>query len=305
MKDKLIIRLSNNLGNQMFMYATAYAMSKDLNKELYIDDETAYLTKNNFHSYNLNIFDYSAKTATKDLKFTGFSGYIKRKILKQIDIFNTKRKFYVELKDNNKITSFNNNYKNIQFKNKLFVEGHFESEKYFKKYRNEILNEFNFKNHKSFQNHSYLNELKNTNSVCVCLRQHRFSEKKRDINTDDIKSSEIYSKEQSKFILKAMNYISKKTSNPKFFLWTNDYGNVYKYLPKSNFTTISTNQIDLDLYLMTQSKHFIVIPSSFNWWGCWLSQNNDKIVVRPSGKHFSKFKINNLDFWPSNWKVID
>ena len=47
MKDKIIIRLSNNLGNQMFMYASAYSISKELNKKLYIDDETAFLAKKN------------------------------------------------------------------------------------------------------------------------------------------------------------------------------------------------------------------------------------------------------------------
>ena len=42
MKSKLIIRLSNNLGNQMFIYASAYAFSKKLDRELFIDTETAY-----------------------------------------------------------------------------------------------------------------------------------------------------------------------------------------------------------------------------------------------------------------------
>ena len=45
MSKKLILRLSNELGNQMFMYASAYSVSKQLNRELYIDDETAFLSK--------------------------------------------------------------------------------------------------------------------------------------------------------------------------------------------------------------------------------------------------------------------
>ena len=36
MKKKLIVRMSNNLGNQMFMYASAYAFAKRLNRELLI-----------------------------------------------------------------------------------------------------------------------------------------------------------------------------------------------------------------------------------------------------------------------------
>ena len=35
------------------------------------------------------------------------------------------------------------------------------------------------------------------------------------------------------------------------------------------------------------------------------SKNSKKIVYRPSDNFFSKFKVNNSDFWPSNWKVID
>ena len=57
----------------------------------------------------------------------------------------------------------------------------------------------------------------------------------------------------------------------------------------------------LDLFLMSNAKHFIVIPSSFNWWGAYLSQNQGKIIIRPSNKNFSTFKINNLDFWPEKW----
>ena len=47
MQNKLIVRLSNEVGNQMFMYASAYSISKELNRSLYIDDETAFLLKKN------------------------------------------------------------------------------------------------------------------------------------------------------------------------------------------------------------------------------------------------------------------
>ena len=46
------------------------------------------------------------------------------------------------------------------------------------------------------------------------------------------------------------------------------------------------------------------IPSSFNWWGAWLSPNLDKIILRPSNNFFSLFKVNNKDLWPSDWIEI-
>ena len=33
----------------------------------------------------------------------------------------------------------------------------------------------------------------------------------------------------------------------------------------------------MDFYLLTLCQNFIVGPTSFHWWGAWLSQNNNKI----------------------------
>ena len=61
MKKKIIIRLSNNLGNQMFMYASAYAFAKKLDRDLLVDDETAYKSKGNIYKYDLDIFNFDSK----------------------------------------------------------------------------------------------------------------------------------------------------------------------------------------------------------------------------------------------------
>ena len=47
MPKKLILRLSNEIGNQMFMYASAFSIAKELNRSYYIDNETAFLSNKN------------------------------------------------------------------------------------------------------------------------------------------------------------------------------------------------------------------------------------------------------------------
>ena len=138
MPKKLILRLSNEMGNQMFMYASAYSISKELSRKLYIDDETAFLSKNNVSKFGLNLFNITSPIAPNTLKFKNLSGYIKRRFLIKTDFLRSKKKFYIEKKNRNKITKYSNDYKNIVFDNNLFLEGHFESEKYFKDYKNEI-----------------------------------------------------------------------------------------------------------------------------------------------------------------------
>ena len=303
MKNKLIVRLSNNLGNQMFMYASAYVFAKKLNRDFFYDDETAYQSSN-LYKYNLDIFKISSTKAPDNLKFLNKSGYIKRKFLKYFDNFYSSKMFYVEPRDRNKNTSFNDKILSGNFRDKLFVEGHFESEKYFNSHINEIKSEFSFKNYKSFENNQIFNSIKNSESVSICIRQNRFSERKRAITSKDDENSLIFTKDQVKYIEKSINLIKSKVTNPKFFLWSNDLKGLNNYFPDNQFTSVSTNKVDYDLFLMSQSKHSIVIPSSFNWWGAWLGKSSKSIVIRPSNDHFSNFNVNNKDFWPKDWLVV-
>ena len=290
MKNKLIVRLSNNLGNQMFMYASAYVFAKKLNRDFFYDDETAYQSSN-LYKYNLDIFKISSTKAPNNLKFLNKSGYIKRKFLKYFDNFYSSKMFYVEPRDRNKNTSFNDKILSGNFRDKLFVEGHFESEKYFNSHINEIKSEFSFKNYKSFENNQIFNSIKNSESVSICIRQNRFSERKRAITIKDEENSLIFTEDQVKYIEKSMNIIKSKVTKPKFFLWSNDLKKLNNYFPDIQFTSVSTNKVDFDIFLMSQTKHSIVIPSSFNWWGAWLGKSSKSIVIRPTNDHFSNFNI--------------
>ena len=55
---------------------------------------------------------------------------------------------------------FEKNALNGDFKDSLFVEGYFETEKYFIKYANEIKNEFIFKNKDLFKNNPLYKDIK-------------------------------------------------------------------------------------------------------------------------------------------------
>ena len=67
-KKKSIIRISNELGNQMFMYASAFSISRELNRELHVDDETAFLSKKD------KSFQRLLTTSLKFLKIVLFGG---------------------------------------------------------------------------------------------------------------------------------------------------------------------------------------------------------------------------------------
>ena len=104
-------------------------------------------------------------------------------------------------------------------------------------------------------------------------------------------------------------YFESKLKNPVFYLWSNNIKDLNYKFNTRNIIFINNehikddiDKIHLDLFLMTNCKHFAVIPSAFNWWGCWLSNNKDSIILRPNNNHFTNLDIKNKDYWPLKWK---
>ena len=93
MKKKIILRLSNEIGNQMFMYASAYSISKKMNRELLLDDETAFLLKKNISKFGLGNFKISTPISNNKFKFKTIFGYLKRKFLIKTDFLRSKKNF--------------------------------------------------------------------------------------------------------------------------------------------------------------------------------------------------------------------
>ena len=312
--QNIITRISNELGNQMFMYASTLGISKKINKTLLLDNETAYLSKKNISKYGLNNFMITSNIAPNNLKFLGTYGYIKRKLFKKINNIYPNKRFYIERKNKDKITQFDNNINSIKFTKNVYFEGYFETEKYFTDIKDLILKEFSFIDHGKFIKSPYFQIINNPNSVSICLRQNRFVEGRNNLNTKlNTKKSSTFSNEQITYINKSISYFQNRIDKPIFFLWSNDIKNIDLKLFNDKILIVdhdkkfcsSLDKRCLDLFLISNCNNHIVIPSSFNWWGAWLSQKKNKLILRPSDKSFSQFTVNNKDLWPSDWIEID
>ena len=88
MKKKIIVRIAEGLGNQLFMYANAYTLSKKYNRELLIDNTSGYFKKKNkIRNYELNNFSISDNIVNKSLKFDTYPKDIIRKLKKNLIYF--------------------------------------------------------------------------------------------------------------------------------------------------------------------------------------------------------------------------
>ena len=309
-KKKIIVQISEGLGNQLFMYAHGFSLSKRLNRNIFIDNITGYNRKKNrlrsHQKYLLDHFTLNTPLIKNDFIINNNLFNIPKKIMLLLDNLKQKKSFYLETKykiNKTKQVSKLVKINSIDLANKIYVIGNFENYDYFKENKNELLKLFTLKKKYVDHKNSFIDKLQNSNSVSIHIRRGRFSDQSSSNNIDLIKKSNDFTNNTINYINRAIEYFNKTINNPKFFIWTNDINDINEYtkrLNTNNFTIVTGNNSINDFYLFKFSKHFIVGPSSFHWWGAWLNQCENKICVRPSDINPS----NNTNFWPKEWIPI-
>ena len=84
MDKKIIVRIAEGLGNQLFMYAHAYALSKKIKRDLHIDNVSAYRKNKNLlrnhQKYVLHNFKIENNLINNDIIINFFfSNFLKKK----------------------------------------------------------------------------------------------------------------------------------------------------------------------------------------------------------------------------------
>ena len=78
------------------------------------------------------------------------------------------------------------------------------------------------------------------------------------------------------YIKRSILFLKNKITNPKFYIWSDDFSNLDEYFAQNEFTFIKNinNKFLNDFYLFQYSKHFIIGPTSFHWWGAWFKRKS-------------------------------
>jgi len=309
MNKKLIVEIAEGLGNQIFMYAYAYSLSKKLDYALFIDNKSGYSKRKNLlrshQKYMLDNFNLYANIADSNMIYDTDFKRFQKKIKLFFNIFSKKKSFIIEKNTRSNHKKFAEPFINIdknKINNILYVQGNFENYNYFNKYRSELCKILVPKKEVIDENNTLIDKIKNSNSVSLHIRRDRFSEQVKSKTSENVKKSNIFTESIINYINNSINLINSKVKNPEYFIWSNNHDNIFPLLNKikvKNYTLINNNVIN-DFNLFRYCKHFIVGPSSFHWWGAWLNENPGKICIRPSNINPS----NNENFWPSDWISI-
>jgi len=291
----VISHILGGIGNQMFQYATARALSLSIGRPLYLDiqDFTGYKLHSGFQLSS--IFNMNVKFADTELieKVLGFRN---QKIIKKL----IKRPSFKYLRGCNFIMEPHAHYwPQIEAVfDDCYLYGYWQSEKYFKEYEKFIREDFHFRNSLNSQNAALKYEIDERTAVSIHIRRGDY--------VSDVKTTQIMNVCGIKYYRDAIHMILSQVNSPHFYIFSDDMQWVRKNLSVPHPVTYvehnSGKNSYIDMQLMGACKHHIIANSSFSWWGAWLNPNPKKIVVAPS-KWFVNSN-NDVDVVPSTWVRI-
>ncbi len=257
------VQLNGQFGNQLFEIATAYAYSLDHHLVLTVPDLVN--KKKDGIAYNAEKI-FLSKIASDDMPGV-----------------------FMKWKE----PSFN--YSEIPASNSIELEGYFQSEKYFKHRREELLD--------FFAPPEGLNEIIITKYPFLASNSLVVGVQIRDYRVD-----KMYGKAHPtigrSYYEKAMSLFPKETiflvssNNREFAEWCTQG-------LSENIIYLKAGYIE-EFYTLALCKSFIISNSSFGWWSAWLSQSENKIVTVPTPWFAPPYNNKEMteDLIPDGWTII-
>jgi hypothetical protein len=285
----IVVKLKGGLGNQMFQYALGRTLSLKNNTRLWLD--SSFLDEGDqqhtYRQYSLHFFNVKGKLKKVDLNNNSLP--ILQKILFKFH-FKKKIKYICE-------GSFNFNEEILNVSDNTYLDGYWQSFKYFESYWSMIKNDFEFALESVSINNSILKKIKSANSISVHVRRGDYVTNGEANLYHGVLSQDYYHKAEKE--------IAKHVSDPTYFIFSDDIDwakNNIRFNSEQYYVS-NSHAAHEDLYMMSKCRHAIIANSSFSWWGAWLIENLDKVIVAPV-KWFKDSSFNTSDLCPAYWKRI-
>jgi hypothetical protein len=299
----IVVKLFGGLGNQLFQYAFGKKLALKTNQKLYLEIESGFKNDPYQRVYNLAPFNFEENLFQND------------QISKDFDHLNTDKKHWKGKIINIFISIYRYNWQKINEKNlsfddsikiskkHVYINGFWQSEEYFKNVKVDILKAFQLKTPLKNENALISKKMSEACSVSVHIRRSH------GIEMIGKNHHKIHGGLDLRYYEKALDIISKKDSNLRLFVFSDDIEWAKENF-KSKFPIEFMSQNDdahnyLDLILMSHCKHQIIANSTFSWWGAWLNQDPEKIVIAPKMWFINQeMNAQTKDLIPRDWLRI-
>ena len=248
------ISIHSGLGNQLFQYATARAISIDKNVDLFIDSWSGFIRDYKYQrKYSLKNFPIKAKLISASQRIPYLLFNLKKKLFKSN--FYLHENFFNIQSINETKEKYLPQLRNIVIDKSTWINGYWQSPLYFQHHKSILQKELKLPKPSSQKYLKIGESMRSTQSVAIGVRLYEETENPLTLTINGkLKSIFEYNS--------AIKYIKNKIINPSFYLFCthNSFFLDQLQLPKNTQRITSENGFSDEintLWLLTQCKHHL------------------------------------------------
>ncbi|MEZ6131733.1 MAG: alpha-1,2-fucosyltransferase [Planctomycetaceae bacterium] len=268
----IIVRLSGGLGNQLFQFATGRALSIRHQQPLVIDDRVFH--EDRFRQFGMSLFRAKFQLPVESTDVQNILPPSRKRWAAFLKWRLTHGRRLIYLRE--KSLAFDSTVLNTGPNS--YLHGYWQSEQYFADVAEEIRRELTLRIDPGGENPACLAQIRSGVSVSIHVRRGDY--------VSDPKASRVHGTCSVQYYRNAAQEIAGRISDPlTFYVFSDDPEWTKQNLNLPFATRYVCHNDDAhnyeDLRLMSACDHHIVANSSFSWWGAWLGQNPNRLVIAP------------------------
>ena len=293
----LIVQLSGGLGNQLFQYAAGRALALRRGEPVWLD--TCSYVGHAGRVYALDQFHIKAHPAPQEILRhfardidNSFPNRMRRKLAAWLrrppSVVRERRPFQYDPQ------LFDDLNKDV------FLVGHWQNEGYFREIAPQIRRELTLTAPAQGINAEMLGAISRSTSVSLHVRRGDYVANQATLAFHGTCPPDYYHR--------AVEIIVQRVAAPHFFVFSDDITWVKENLalpqPATYVAHNGPEAAHEDLRLLSACKHHVIANSTFSWWGAWLSDWPDKIVIAPH-RWLNDPRYDASDIIPPGWLRLD
>jgi hypothetical protein len=283
----IVVQLKGGLGNQLFQYAAARRLSLTLGVPLELD--VGFYKRHKQRSYELDQFCIEAGIATAWEAARWRGPRFLTRITQSIGLL---PRLVME-------KSFEFDPAVLQLSDGQYLEGYWQSYRYFADVAPQIRREFSVRTPPSDADQTVLDRMARCDSVCLHVRRGDYASNPVTQQHHGLCSPDYYRR--------AVEGLAAQLGAPELFVFSDDMPWVKQHLlfdlPTTHVEHHGADSAPLELRLMAGCRHFVIANSSLSWWAAWLSAHESPIVYAPR-QWFADPAINTSELTPPAWHRI-
>jgi hypothetical protein len=286
--NAVVVRLVGGLGNQMFQYAAARALAVRAGVPLELD--LSWFGSDPDRHYALAPFSIEARLREPQSSTLRSKGLLAR-VSRWLRIV-CKAQGIPAFRE----ASYRYDARIEHALPPVFLDGYFQSEKYFSTLRQQIATEFMLRDRPAPAAASILDKIASCDAICVHIRRGDY--------VSSPAANAYHGTCSLDYYYAGLAQVSKGLLRPHCFVFSDDPAWVREnFRPECPMTLVDIHRIDEaheDLRLMAACQHYVIANSSLSWWGAWLGAREGKLVVAPL-RWFQQNDIDTNDLIPPAW----